>query len=99
MIPTGIAAVLVLVSLLISSLLAVLVGYFTCIILRLPWGFATSATDILLAPVIAFASAGVLFKIDSAHGDLHSRLGLLLGLACGAVVVRHLIRLRLRSAD
>lgn len=98
MVSSSLAVVLALISLIASSLLAVIIGYLSCILLRLSWGWAISVVDVLLAPIVAIACAYAMFKIDSANGVLQSRLGLVLAASAVAIVLRHLCRLMFRSS-
>jgi phage baseplate assembly protein W len=66
------------------------------LVLRRSWGLKEALIDAVIAAVVA---AYVVSAIESARGVWESRVALILAIAVASVVVRHLIRLALRSAN
>jgi hypothetical protein len=97
MIGTGGATVLFVVNLLFASVLGVGAGGLTCFVLRRPWGFKAAVIDAVLAAVIALIAAYMVSTIEVARGVWESRVTLVLAIAVASVVLRHVVRLLLRS--
>lgn len=89
MIGTRGAAVLMLVNFILASALGVGAGGLTCVAFRRAWGLKTALIDAVLAAVVAVVAVYVVSAIDNARGALQSRVGLVLVIATGVVVVRH----------
>ena len=85
------------INLVFAGLLGIAAGGFTCLVLRRSWGLKQALIDAVIATVIATAAAYLFAAIDSARGVWESRVALILAIAVASVVVRHLIRLALRS--
>jgi hypothetical protein len=98
MIGTSGAAVLLLVNIIFASVLGIGAGCLTCLALRRPWGLKAALIDAGLAAVVAIIAAYVVSAIDNSRGVLASRVELVLVIAAGSVVLRHLIRQALRFA-
>jgi putative flippase GtrA len=98
MIGTTGAAVLLLVSIVFASVLGSGAGALISFVLRRPWGLRAALTDAVLAAVVAVIAACVVSAIDNARGVWESRVGLVLAIALGSVVLRHLFRLAFRFA-
>jgi hypothetical protein len=99
MIGTAGATILFSINVLFASLLGIGAGGLICLMLRRPWGLKEALIDAALASVVAVAAAYVVSAIESARGVWESRVALILAIAVTSVVVRHLIRLALRSAN
>jgi hypothetical protein len=99
MIGTSGAAVLILVNTIFASALGICAGGLTGLVLRRPWSLKAAVIDGVLAAVVAVIAAYVLAAIDSARGVLESRVALVLAIATASIVVRHLMRLAVRSAN
>jgi len=99
MIGTTGATVLFLINVLLAGVLGVAAGGLTCLAIRRSWGLKGALIDAVLAAVVSVAAAYVIAAIESARGVGESRIALILAIAVASVVVRHLIRLRLRSAN
>ena len=98
MIGTSGAAVLLLVNVIFAGVLGIVTGGLASLVLRRPWGLKAAIIDAVLAVVVAVIAAYVVSAIDDARGVLESRVGLVLAIAAGSVVLRHLFRLALRFA-
>jgi hypothetical protein len=98
MIGTTGAAVLFLINVLLACVLGIVAGGVTCLALRQSWSLKEALIDAVLAAVVAVADAYVVTAIDIARGVWKSRVALMLLIAVGSVVARHLIRLVLRSS-
>jgi hypothetical protein len=99
MIGTNGAAVLLLVDIIFASVLGIGAGGLTCLALRRPWSLKAALIDAVLAAVVAVIAAYVVSAIDNARGVLESRVTLVLAIATASVVVRHLMRLAVRSSN
>jgi hypothetical protein len=99
MIGTTSATVLFLLNVLFASVLGVGAGGITCLVLRRPWGVKDFLIDAALAAVVAVIAAYVVSAVEATRGIWESRVALILAIAVASVVVRHLIRLALRSAN
>ena len=99
MIGTTGATVLFSINVLFASVLGIGAGWLTCMALRRSWGLKEALIDAVLAAVVAVVAAYVVAAIESARGVWESRVALILAIAVASVVVRHLIRLTLRSAN
>ena len=97
MIGTSGATVLFVVNVLFASVLGVGAGGVTCFVLRRPWGLKAVVIDAVLAAVVAVVAAYVVSAIEISRGVWGSRVTLVLAIAAGSVVVRHVVRLLLRS--
>ncbi len=87
------------INILLASVLGVITGGLTCLALRRFWGLKQALIDAVLAAVVAVAAAYSVSAIESARGIWESRVALILAIAVGSVVIRHLIRFVLRSAN
>jgi hypothetical protein len=99
MIGTTGATVLFLVNVILAGVLGICAGGLTCLVLRRPWSLKAALVDAVLAAVVAVISAYVVSAIDNARGALESRVGLILAIAAASVVVKHLMRLAVRSSN
>jgi hypothetical protein len=99
MIGTTGATVLFLINVLFAGVLGIGAGGLTCLVRRRSWGLKAALIDAVLAAVVAVVAAYVIAAIESARGVWESRIVLILTIAVASVVVRHLIRPRLRSAN
>ncbi len=99
MVTTGAATAIALVVLVISAGIGGIVGLLTCWACRLPWSFKVAAWDVGLAAILSVVTAFAGAAIASAYGHLDSGVTWVLLSAAGSVVLRHLIRLLLRSAS
>jgi hypothetical protein len=99
MIGTSGATVLFVVNVLFASVLGVGAGGLTCFLLRRPWGFKDALIDAVLAAVVAIVAAYLVSAIENARGVWESRVALILAIAAASIVIRHLMRLALRSAN
>jgi hypothetical protein len=98
MIGTTGATIVILVKVLVACVLGIGAGGFTCLALRLSWRPKEALIDAVLTTVVTVATAYVVAAIDIPRGVWESRDGLILAIAVGSVVVRHFVRLALRSA-
>lgn len=92
MLPTGVAGVLMVLSLAGICVVAVVAGLLLCLMLRLPWGARAAVTDAALALTVAMITGIAAFEVDTSRGALESRLGLILLAACASVICLHLLR-------
>lgn len=99
MIGTTGATVLFIINVLFAILLGIASGGLTCLVIHRPWGLKPALIDAILAAVVAVTAAYVVGAMDSASHVWESRVTLILVIAAGSVVVRHLIRLSLRSSN
>jgi hypothetical protein len=99
MIGTTGATVLFSLNVLFAGVLGIGAGGLMSLALRRSWGLKEALIDAVLAAVVAVVAAYVVAAIESARGVWESRIVLILTIAVASVVVRHLIRLRLRSAN
>lgn len=97
MIGTSGATVLFLVNVVFASVLGIGAGGLTCLVLRQRWGRKVGLIDAILAVVVAVIAAYVVSAVDNARGVWESRVTLILAIAAGSVVLRHLLRLAFRS--
>ena len=97
MIGTSGATVLLLANIVFASVLGIGAGGLTCLVLRQPWGLKAAVIDAVLAAVVAVIAAYVVSAIEIARGVWESRVALVLAIAAGSIVLRHLLRLTLRS--
>jgi len=93
MIGTKGAFVLVVVNLILASILGVIAGGLLTLALRKQWGIRGALMDALLAALVAVSAATIISVIDNARGVLESRVAVVLAIATGGVVLRHLLRL------
>jgi hypothetical protein len=92
MIGTTGAVVLFSINVLFASVLGIGAGGLTCLALRRPWGLKDAIVDAALAAVVAVIAAYSVSAIESARGIWESHVILMLAIAVGSVVIRHLIR-------
>jgi hypothetical protein len=97
MIGTTGATVLFLISILFASVLGIGAGGLTCLVLHRSWGLKAALIDAVLAAVVAVTAAYAVAAIESTRGVWESRVTLILAIAVASVVVRHLLRLAVRS--
>lgn len=97
MLTTGAATAIALVTLVVSCAIGGIVGVLTCWVFRLPWSLRVAACDVGLVAVVSVASAYAYSAIAMARGHIDSGVKWILLTAAAGVVVRHLIRLALRS--
>ena len=62
-------------------------------------GFKDALVDAVLAAVVAVVAAYLVSAIENARGVWESRVALILAIAAASVVIRHLMRLALRSTN
>ena len=98
MIGTTGATVVSVVIVLFAAILGVGAGGLACLVLRQLWGLKVALIDAAIAAAITVIAAYIGAAIAMARGVWESRVALILIIAVGSVVVRHLIRLALRSA-
>ena len=98
MLTSGGATVIAFITLIVSCVVGVIVGFLTCLACRLPWNFKVAAWDVLLVAAVSIASAYAYSAIAIARGQMDSGVKWILLTAAASVVVRHLIRLALRPA-
>jgi hypothetical protein len=98
MIGTSGATVLLLVNVVFAGVLGIGAGGLTCFALHRPWSLKAALLEAVLAVVVAVIAAYAVSAIDNARGVLESRVGLVLAIAAASVVVRHLMRLAVRSS-
>lgn len=99
MIGTTSATVLFLVNVILAGVLGICAGGLICLVLRRPWSLKAALVDAVLAAVVAVISAYVVSAIDNTRGVLGSRVGLILAIAAASVVMKHLMRLAVRSSN
>jgi hypothetical protein len=99
MIGTTGATVLFIINVLFASVLGIAAGGVTCLVLHRPWGLKPALIDAILAAVVAVIAACVVGVIESATHVWGSRVTLILVIGAASVVVRHLMRLSLRSSN
>ncbi len=99
MIGTTGATVLSVINVLFASVLGIAVGGFTCLVLHRPLGLKPALIDAILAAVVVIIVAYVVGAIESASHVWESRVTLILAIGAASVVVRHLMRLSLRSPN
>lgn len=97
MIGTTGATLLFIADIVFATLLGIGAGGLTCLVLRRPWGLKAALIDAVLAAVVTVIAAYVVSAIDNARGVWESRVTLVLSIAAGSVVLRHLLRLALPS--
>jgi hypothetical protein len=68
-------------------------------VLRRPWGLKAAVIDAVFAAIVGVIAAYVVSAIEIARGVWESRVALILAIAVASVVIRHLVRLALRSAN
>lgn len=98
MLTTGAATAIALVTLIVSCVVGGIVGFLTCWMCRLPWNFKIAAWDVGLVAAVSISSAYAYSAIAMARGHMDSGVKWILLTAAASVVVRHIIRLALRSA-
>jgi hypothetical protein len=98
MIGTVGATILISIGLLFTCVLGIGAGGLMCLALRRSWTLKEALIDAVLTAVVTVATAYVVAAIDIPHGVWEPRNGLILTIAIGSVVVRHLIRFALRSS-
>jgi hypothetical protein len=99
MLTTGLVTSIALVTLIASSVIGLMVGFITCLVLRIPWDAKMAVTDTLLTAIVSIAAAFAFAAIALAHGQLDPGLNWILVIAAGSVVIRHLIRLARHPAN
>lgn len=99
MIGTVGATVLFSINVIFASVLGIGAGGLTCLAMRRSWGLKDALIDAVLAAVVAVAAAYLISAVESARGIWESRVTLVLAIAVGSVVLRHVIRLVLRSTN
>lgn len=99
MIGTSGVTVLFSINVLFACVLGMGASGLTCLVLRLPWGLKDILVDAVLAAVVAVIAAYAISAIDSARGVWESRVTLILTIAVGSVVVRHVIRFAIQSGQ
>lgn len=98
MIGTNAATLLVIVNFIAAVVLGVVAGGLSCLVLRRSWGLKVATRDAALAAAMAIISVTVITVIDNALGILESRVALVMAVAVGGVIVRHVIRRPLLQA-
>jgi len=93
-------AVLVVVNVLFAAALGVAAGGLACLGLRQSWGLKVALMDAGLAGLVAVIAGYVVATIEASRGVWGSRVILILAIALGSVVLRHLLlRFAVRSAN
>ena len=96
MLTTGIATALALVTLTLSCLVGISVGYVACLVCRLPWNLKVAALDAVTAAAVSITAAYAYSAIAMARGQLDSGVKWILLTAAVSVVLRALVRRQLR---
>jgi len=91
MIGTTGATVLLIANLVFATLLGIGVGGLTCLVLRRRWGLRAAIIDAAIALVVGAIAAYAVAAIETARGVWGSSVTLVLSIAAGSVVVRHLL--------
>lgn len=99
MIGTTGATVLFIVNVLFASVLGIAAGGFTCLVLHRPWGLRPALIDATLAAVVAVIAAYVVGAVESTNHVWGSHVTLISAIGAASVVIRHLMRLSLRSSN
>lgn len=81
-----------LTTLLIASGLGVAAGGLLCLLQRKPWGLGVALFDALLAPFSGFVLAYAVLFLDKYGTAYFSPASVVLPVAVGSVVVRHLVQ-------
>jgi hypothetical protein len=92
------AAILFIVNICFASALGVGAGALICLLLRCRWDLKTAVIDAVIAAGVAVIAAYVVAAIEIARGVWESRVTLILAIAVGSVVLRHVLRPLLRSS-
>jgi hypothetical protein len=90
---------LFIINVLFASVLGIAAGGFTCLVLHRPWGPRPALIDATLAAVVTVIAAFVVGAIETASHVWRSRVTLILAIGAASVVIRHLMRLSLRSSN
>jgi hypothetical protein len=98
MIGTTGGAVLVVVNILFAAALGIGAGGLACLGFRQPWGLKVALLDGVLAAFVAVVAAYVVAMIEASRGIWGSRVILVLAIALGCAVLRHLLQFALRPA-
>ncbi len=99
MIPADAASLMYSLYALFAGALGVVAGGLICLLIRRRWGMKIALIDAAVAVAVAIIAAIAVSAIDDSRGVLEDRTALILAIAVAGVVVRHLIRLRVRSAN
>lgn len=99
MLTTGAATAIALLTLVMSCVIGGIVGFLTCLVCRLPWNLKVAALDVALVAIVSIASAYGYSAIAMARGQMDSGVKWILLTAAASIVVRHLIRLALRTSS
>ena len=91
MITDKILLVIFIVGVLFTAILAICLGAFISIIVRLPWRFNIALIDAVIAPVVAIIACAILTYF---YPNTWSDTGFWFSTAMASVVVHHLIRIR-----
>jgi hypothetical protein len=97
MIGTTGATVLLIINIALASVVGVVTGGLTCLVLRQPWSLKTVLLDAALAACVGLVAAYALATIEAARGVWGSLVGLVLAIAAVSIIVAHIVRLSLRS--
>jgi hypothetical protein len=98
MLTTGSATAIALTTLVVSCVVGGIVGFLMCLASRLPWNIKVAAWDVGLVATVSIASAYAGAAVAMARGQMDSGVKWILLSAAATVIVRHLVRLALRSA-
>jgi hypothetical protein len=99
MLTTGAATAVALLILVLSCVVAGIIGFLMSLACRLPWSFKVAVLDVGLAAVLSIATAYAYSAIALARGQMDSGVKWIVLTAAGSIVIRHLIRLALRPAN
>jgi hypothetical protein len=99
MIGTNGATVLFVVNVLFAAVLGVCVGGLACLVVHQPWRLKVAVVDATLAAVAAVVAANVVSAIEVARGVWESRVAMILAIAVGCVIAKHVFGLLLRSSS
>jgi hypothetical protein len=97
MIGTTGATIVIVFYVLVTCVLGIGAGGLTCLVLRQSWNVRQALIDAVLVVGVTVVTAYVVDAIDIPRGVWESRNGLILAVAVGSVVARHLIRFVFRS--
>jgi len=92
MIGTTGATILAVILLLLAAALGIGGGGLACLVLRQPWHARVAVIDAAVAATVAFIAGNLVAAIEMARHNYESRVTLILAIAVGGVLVRHIVR-------
>ena len=99
MVGTTGGAVLVVVNILFAAALGIGAGGVASLGFRQSWSLKVALLDGVLAAFVAVVAAFVIAMLDASRGAWGSRVILVLAIALGSAVLRHLLQFALRPAN